>query len=274
MPRLLVNGVELYYELHGPEEAEVLVLSNGVLMSTASWGLQTPVLSKHYRVLLYDCRGMWRSEHPQGPYTMELHADDLAALLDALEIQTAHIAGISYGAEVSMVFALKYPQRVLSLFLASGVSESDAVLSGIIQTWAAAAQAHNPQQLFEVSYPLNFSAGYITANRPAIEAAASRYALLDMEAVLELLACFNRLDITQQLPNISAPTLVVVGEDDLLKPRKFSEIIAGKIPGADLVVIPGAGHAVCLEKPVLFNELLLGFLALHPQPAAGSTSGT
>ena len=146
MPRLLVNGVEIYYELHGPEEAEVLVLSNGVLMSTASWGLQTPVLAMHYRVLLYDCRGMWRSEHPQGPYTMELHAEDLAALLDALEIQAAHIAGISYGAEVSMAFALKYPERVLSLFLASGVSESDAVLRGFIQTWAAAAQAGNGLQ--------------------------------------------------------------------------------------------------------------------------------
>ena len=274
MPRLLVNGVELYYELHGPEEAEVLVLSNGVLMSTASWGLQTPVLAMHYRVLLYDCRGMWRSEHPQGPYTMELHAEDLAALLDALEIQAAHIAGISYGAEVSMAFALKYPERVLSLFLASGVSESDAVLRGFIQTWAAAAQAGNPQQLFEVSYPLNFSADYIAANRTAIEGAASRYSLLDMQAVLELLACFNRLDITQELPRITAPTLVVVGENDILKPRKYSEIIAGKIPGADLVVIPGAGHAVCLEKPALFNGLLLGFLALHSRSAAGLTSGT
>jgi 3-oxoadipate enol-lactonase len=268
MPTLQVNGVELYYELHGPEDAEVLVLSNGILMSTASWGLQTPVLAQRYRLLLYDCRGMWRSEHPKGPYTMDLHADDLAALLDATHIRKAHIAGISYGAELSMAFALKYPQQVLTLFLSSAVSESDDVLRGFIETWTAAARAHDPQRLFEVSYMLNFSAGYIAANRAAIEAAAARYKLLDLDAVLELLACFDRLNLTQELGRITAPTLVLVGENDILKPRKYSEIIARAIPGAELVVLPGAGHAVCLEKSALFNATLLGFLATHPTPLA------
>ncbi len=123
MPTVEANGVRLYYELHGPAEAEVLVLSNGVLMSTASWAFQTPVLSQQYRLLLYDCRGMWQSEHPAGPYSMEQHADDLAALLDALEIGQAHIGGTSYGAEVSMVFALNYPERTRSLIVTSAVSQ-------------------------------------------------------------------------------------------------------------------------------------------------------
>ncbi len=263
MPTIQVNGTEIYYELHGPEGADVVVLSNGVLMSTASWGLQTSVLAKLYRVLLYDCRCMWKSAHPKGPYTMELHADDLAALLDALNIPTAHIAGISYGAEVSMAFALKYPQRVRSLFLSSAVSESDPVLRGFVGSWASAARARDPQRLFEVSYMLNFSDGYIAANRPAIEAAAARYAQLDMDAVLELLDCFDRLDLTGELHGIKASTLVLVGENDNLKPRKYSERIVREIPGADLVVVPGAGHAVCMEKPALFNALLLGFLAIH-----------
>ena len=265
MPTIQVNGTELYYELHGPEDAEVLVLSNGVLMSTASWGFQTPVLAKHYRLLLYDCRGMWKSAHPGGPYTMELHADDLASLLDSLDIQTAHIAGISYGAEVSMAFALKYPQRVRTLFLSSAVSESDPVLRGFIGSWSAAARSRDPQRFFEVSYMLNFSDAYIAANRPAIDAAAGRYTQLDMDAVLELLDCFDRLDLTKELHRISAYTLVLVGENDILKPRKYSERIAREIPGADLVVVPGAGHAVCLERPALFNAILLGFLATHPE---------
>jgi 3-oxoadipate enol-lactonase len=263
MPTIQVNGTELYYELHGPEDAEVLVLSNGVLMSTASWGLQTPVLAKHYRVLLYDCRGMWKSAHPKGPYTMELHADDLAALLDALNIETAHIAGISYGAEVSMAFALKYPQRVRTLFLSSTVSESDPVLEGFIGTWSAAARSRDSQRLYDVSYMLNFSDAYIAANRFALEAAASRYAQLDMDAVLELFDCFDRLDITKELHRITARTLVLVGENDILKPRKYGERIVREIPGADLVVVPGAGHAICLEKPTLFNAILLGFLAVN-----------
>ena len=265
MPTIQVNGTELYYELHGPEQAQVVVLSNGVLMSTASWGYQTPVLAKHYRVLLYDCRGMWKSAHPKGPYTMEMHADDLAGLLDGLNIEKAHLAGISYGAEVSMAFALKYSQQVRSLFLSSGVSESDTVLRGFIDTWAAAARAEDPQRLFDTSYMMNFSDEYIAANKAAVEAAASRYAELDMAAVLELLDCFNRLDITDELKRITARTLVMVGENDILKPRKYSEWIAREIPNAELVVIPGAGHAICLEKPDLFNAILLGFLMLNQE---------
>jgi 3-oxoadipate enol-lactonase len=261
MSKVSVNGTELYYELHGPEGADVLVLSNGVLMSTASWGLQTPVLSKHYRVLLYDCRGMWRSEHPAGPYTMEQHADDLAVLLDVLKIEQAHIAGISYGGEVSMAFALKYPQRTRSLIVSSAVSHSETILRGIIDTWISAARDRDARRLFEVSYMFNFSGAYIDANRLAVEAAAARYTDLDMCAVLELFDCFNRLDITADLHHIQAPTLVMVGEEDILKPRYYSEIIASKIHGAQLVVVPGAGHALCLERPAVFNTLVLGFLS-------------
>lgn len=265
MPKIKANGADIYHELHGPEGADVLVLSNGVLMSTASWGYQLPVLAKHYRVLLYDCRGMWQSDHPPGPYTMELHADDLAALLDGLHIDRAHIAGISYGAELSLAFALKYPARARSLIVSSAVSHIDPLLAGWMQSWIAATRAHDPELLFAVTYPLNFSEAWIAANSAALDAARQRYATLDMDAFLELLLGFSRLSLTDQLHQISAPALVIVGEEDLLKPRKYAEIIAGEIAGAELAVVPHAGHAVCWEQPGLFNTLLLGFLAKHAE---------
>ena len=145
MPTTLANGIQLYFELYGPEDADVLVLSNGILMSTGSWALQTPVLSQHHRLLLYDCRGMWQSEHPPGPYSMTQHADDMAALLDALGIEKAHIGGISYGAEISMTFALKYPERTSSLVLSSAVSHIDPLLQGIMDGWIAAVRARRPR---------------------------------------------------------------------------------------------------------------------------------
>ena len=89
-----------------------------------------------------------------------------------------------------------------------------------------------------------------------------RYTQLDMDAVVTLTDCFDHLNMTKELHNITTRTMVLVGEEDILKPRKYSEIIAREIPGAELVVVPGAGHAICLEKPVIFNALLLGFLAL------------
>jgi 3-oxoadipate enol-lactonase len=265
MPRITANGIQIYYELHGPQDGEVLVLSNGVLMSTASWALQVPALSRHYRLLLYDCRGMWQSDHPQGPYSMELHADDLAALLDALSIPSAHIGGISYGGELSMAFALKYPARTRTLIVSSSVSRLDPLLRAWSDSWILAARSHDPEMLFAVTYPLNFSEPWIGANPAALAAARERYGTLDMHGFLELMLAFSQLDLTEELHKIAAPTLVIVGEDDLLKPRKYAEIIAQRIPGAELVVIPHAGHAVCWEKPDVFNGLLLGFLARHAE---------
>jgi 3-oxoadipate enol-lactonase len=265
MPKISVNNIQIYYELQGSPDADVVALSNGVLMSTASWAFQTAVLSQRYRLLLYDCRGMWQSEHPPGPYSMEMHADDLAGLLDALSIESAHIGGTSYGAEISMIFALKYPSRTKSLMVTSAVSHVEPVLQGFIDIWHGAAKAHDPKRLFEAVYPLTFSNAWITENQAALEQARERYKLLDFDAFSELLLSFSQLNITEKLHQITAPTLVVVGEEDVLKPRPYSEIIADEIPHAELAVIPNAGHAALWEKAEIFNSLLLGFLAKQVQ---------
>jgi len=260
MPEIIANSCRFYYELDGPDEADVLVLSNGILMSTASWGYQVPIFSRHYRVLRYDCRGQWQSDHPAGPYSMEGHAEDLAALLDALDIRRAHIGGISYGAEISLVFALKYPERVRSLVLASLVSQVDPVLAGIAGMWLAAAQRRDPELFFAATYPFNFSQRWIAANSGALAQARSRYVTLDFDAVAELCRAFLALNITGDLYRIKAPTLLMVGEEDNLKPRAYADIIAREIPHAAYAIIPGAGHAVCWEAPLVFNSLVLGFL--------------
>jgi 3-oxoadipate enol-lactonase len=263
VPQIEANSISIYYELHGPEDAEVLVLSNGVLMSTASWAFQTPVLSQHYRLLLYDCRGMWQSDHPPGPYSMEQHADDLAALLDALGIESAHVGGISYGGEISLVFALRYPSRTRSLIVSSAVSQVDRLLQGWMESWIAAVRAQDPEMFFRVTYPLNFSESWIAGNQPALDMARERYNALDYDAFLELLLSFSQLDLTADLHRIAVPTLVIVGEEDILKPRKYSEIIAREIPNGELAIVPHAGHAVLWEQPMVFNSLILGFLTLH-----------
>jgi 3-oxoadipate enol-lactonase len=261
MPKVEANGIKIYYELHGPADAEVLVLSNGVLMSTASWAFQTPVLSRHYRLLLYDCRGMWQSDHPPGPYSMELHADDLAALLGALHIQRAHIGGTSYGAEVSMVFALRHPERTRSLIATAAVSQLDPLLAGLTDIWIEAARARDPELLYKVVYPLTFSEEWIADNQGALDLARDRYESLDFDALLELFLCFSRLDITADLHKITVPTLVVSGELDALKSRKYSDIIVREIPHAEYALIPHAGHAAMWERAEVFNSLILGFLA-------------
>jgi len=268
MPLIKVNNINLYYELHGSENADVIVLSNGIFMSTASWAYQVAALKQHFRVLVYDCRGMWKSDHPAGPYSMEQHADDLAGLLQALEIEKAHIAGISYGGEISMTFALKYTAMVRSLIVSSSVSQIDPLLMAIGESWIGALQSHDGETLFKVTLPYNFSEDYIKENHAMIANSAKRYAQMDFDSVSELMAAFMRLDITAELNRITSPTLVIVGEEDNLKPRKYSEIIAAAIPNSELLIIPHAAHAVCLEKPGEFNSAVLGFVLRYCEAVA------
>jgi pimeloyl-ACP methyl ester carboxylesterase len=149
------------------------------------------------------------------------------------------------------------------LIVTSAVSQVDAQLKGMIDAWAYAARARDPEMLYQVVYPLTFSEAWIADNQEALALARERYELLDMDAFLELLQCFSRLDLTARLHQISAPTLIVVGEEDALKPRKYSEIMAAEIPDAEYAIIPRAGHAAMWEQAGVFNSLVLGFLAKH-----------
>ncbi len=261
MPKIKANGIELYYELHGPADADVLVLSNGILMSTASWVYQVPAFSKQYRVLLYDCRGQWQSDHPRESYSMELHADDLAALLDALGIARAHLAGISYGAELSLMFALKYPDRARSLIVSSTVSQVEPMLRSIVQMWIEAATRRDAEMFYRVTYPFNFAEAWIVANPQLLEQARTRYTTLDFDAVVNLCEAFLKFNITSELHRIKTPILLMVGEQDTLKPRHYADIVAREMPHAEYVIVPGSGHAVCWEKWQVFNNLVLGWLA-------------
>lgn len=263
MPRIAVNDINLYYELHGPEDGDVIVLSNGIMMSTASWFFQTRELSKHFRVLLYDCRGMWQSDHPEGPYSMEIHADDLAGLLAALGIEKAHIAGISYGSEISLMFALRHPEKTKSLMVIDGVSEVPLLLKLQSYPWRIAGERNDAELLFHTSVFLNFSEEYLTRNEALLPASLANFGKLDLSSFVKLMDAFRAYNITDQLGQISCPTLIVVGEEDPIKGRKMAQMMVDRIPQAEYVVVPGAGHALCLDKPEPLNTLLLGFALKH-----------
>lgn len=262
MPKTNVNDVNLYYELHGPENAPVLVLNNGLIMNAAtSWVFQTKALAKHYRVLQYDCRGQGQSDHPTDPYSMDIHADDLSALLDALGVDAAHMAGISYGGEVAQAFGLKYPSKTRSLILIDTVSEVGPELRLVIESWVDALKAGDPIGFFHATVPWNFSPAWIEQNVSILEDAKKRYDLLDFPAVINLCEAFFAVDFTDRLSEIEIPTCIIVGELDLLKGLSYAKILKEAIPHAELHILEGAGHASCWERPQEFNSIILGFLA-------------
>ncbi len=255
-----VNGVRLAYEVLG--EGEPLALLNGVMMTMTSWGLQTRELATQHRVLLHDFRGQLKSERPPGPYSLKLHASDFAALLDHLGIDSIHLVGTSYGGEVAMEFAIDHPDRVRSLTLIACVSEVGEELRVKIERWMRMAR-QDRDSLYQETLADNYSSEFVTEHPELIAAATERLRGFDddwFRALIDLCGSFQTLDRSPRLATIRRPVLVVAAELDTLKPPRYSEIIASRIPGAELQVIKGAGHAVVIERPAEINEAIAAFI--------------
>lgn len=260
MERIEVGGCGLAYELSGGGSRTVALL-NGIAMSISHWKPVTERLAAAgWRVLAHDMRGQLLSDKPGG-YSLEGHARDLAALIDRLGIPRLHVLGTSYGAEVGLAFARDFPDRVESLVLVDGVSETDALLSAAVDSWSRAART-DPGLFYRTIIPWNYSAGYIAANREALDRREAFIRSLPpeyFEAFAGLCEAFLKIDLTKDLGRIRCPTLVIAAEKDILKHEGFARILAEGIPGARLAVIPGAGHAVAVERPDAVADAALGF---------------
>lgn len=264
MPTAHLDGTDLHYELRGPEGAPVVAFLNGILMTVRSWVLQRTVFEGRFRCLYHDFRGQLMSGKPEGPYTFEQHAADLAALLDHLEIGRCHLVGTSYGGEVGMRFAADRPDRVATLSLIACVAHLEPLLRRQVELWGLA--GGDAEALYRIAAPFNFSNRFLAADTVLVEQGEQRLAQAPPEfhaGFERLLACFSTLDLRDALPRITCPTLVVCAENDLLKPPSYSREIAAAVPHAELLMVPDAGHAVVIEKPDAVNTAVLGFLTKH-----------
>lgn len=263
MPLLQRENLSIHWETLG--KGEPVVFLNGVLMTVDSWKLQTLELSRHFQCVMHDFRGQLLSSKPDRPWTLEDHATDLEALLDHLEIDDCHIVGTSYGGEVGMVFAATRPERVRSLTVIASVSEIGSDTERIAKDWQRAA-LEAPMSLYRTMLPTTFSPVFIATNTRLIEQGEERLQSLEpdfFKAFAGLIDAFCVLDITPMLGKIRCPSLVIAAEKDLLKPPLYSRIIADGIDDAEFLVVPGAGHAVVLERPEWINQKLIEFLNCH-----------
>jgi len=270
MPYVRINGVDIYYEDHG--SGEPVVLLNGIFMNTKSWYLQLKSLvSGGYRVILHDMRGQWSSGKPDCVecYSLEIHADDLKHLLDKLGVRKAHVIGTSYGGEVGMCFAIKYPEYVNDLTLITSVSEIHEELKITALRWLEGALSNDPRR-FVLSWINDvYSDSFIEKSGPQLlERLVSIYSSgFDFKSAAYLLKSFLKMaeePLTPKLRSINKPTLIIAAEKDRVKPPKYSEIIAKNVTNSTYVVINDAGHAVVIEKPTLINYLIIGFIRSHP----------
>lgn len=264
MPISDVNGIDIYYEIHG--DGEPVIFGNGVFQNTSGWVNQLSIFSKEYQVILYDMRGQGQSAKPAGPYSFEIHAEDQKALLENLGISKVHHVGISYGAELGLVFALKYPDLLKSLVVCSAVSFVGPLLYKMVQLWRYACVLEDPEMFYFATLPLNFSETFLREQTTVLEQAKARYVDLDFPPLVRLIDAFLRLNISNQLPQIKIPTCVIAGEKDILKPASpYSRLIHNSVPNSEMVIIRDSGHAIMFDKPEEFNSVVLGFLRKQSQ---------
>ena len=259
--------MELFHEVVG--RGEPLVFLNGVMMTTQSWAQETRELSRDFRCVMHDFRGQLRSPKPS-PIRMDQHVGDLVELLDNLGIARAHVVGTSYGGEVGMMFAARHPARVKTLTAIACVSHVEPDLRAKILGWIDIARTR-PEELFESTVHHNYSDAFLEAHPEFLFAGRERLRAMPddfFRGLADLCEAFLELDIDAELPAITAPTLIVAAEKDVLKPVRYSEIIARAIPHARLEVVAGAGHAVVIEQPAAVNALIRRGVSssLSPRP--------
>ncbi|MDR1386219.1 MAG: alpha/beta hydrolase [Propionibacteriaceae bacterium] len=266
MPELTVGGVRLFYEERGdPEASQTIAFLNGVMASTTSWDLLSPVfVQMGFRVVLHDFKGQMKSDKPAGPYSFLQHADETRQLLAALGVDRPHLVGTSYGGEVAMKYASAFPDQVRSLTVIDSVSELDEVVRGFVVGWKVLCDQGDGEVFFQGMAPSIYGPDFMAQNKAMLDqrAAAFKSAPPDYFTGQKTLydTFVNDVEMTEELARITCPTLVLCGEDDILKPPRFSRLIAQRIPGAEFLLVPRCGHVAIFERPAELSSAILGFI--------------
>ncbi len=246
-------------------DGKTLLFVHGFPLSHAMWRFQMETFGREYRAIAPDLRGLGDSYVPE-PYTcysMETYATDLKNLLDRLRVKKAVLIGLSMGGYIAFAFLRLFPERVRALVLADTRAEADspegieARMKGI-----ESVKAQGPSALVEGMIPKLFAPATLEKNPWLVQEVRAMMERQNSTGVMGALwAMAHRPDSRPDLPNIEIPTLVMVGEEDVLTPPGMAREMADSIPGARLTVIPGAGHMSPMEAPEAFNEALMDFLS-------------
>jgi pimeloyl-ACP methyl ester carboxylesterase len=251
----------MYYELHG--NGESLLLIRGLGSTCEGFAAQVEGLAPHFRVISFDNRCVGRTDQPQQPFTIADMADDTAALLDALEVESAHVFGVSLGGMVAQEFVLRHPRKVRRLVL--GCTHAGPRTAARAPEWAV--QLFNESRdmpraaALTYSIPLLFAKKTVEEQPELVEEALRVMARNNQPkpSYLLQLGAVMMHDTFDRLPEIKHTTLVMTGTEDILVDPRNSRLISERIPDARLVEFPETGHVFFTEKPDDVNRVLIDF---------------
>jgi 3-oxoadipate enol-lactonase len=266
MPTVSGNGIDIYYEVEG--EGEPAVFIPYLAADQACYAFQVAEYAKQFTCFTVDLRGAGRSGKPEGGYTTELLADDVAAFMQGAVVERAHVAGLSLGAAAGMWLAAKYPARVKSLSLHSAWPATDPFLAAVVESWQIMAQGLGSvtEMLIKGVFPWCFTPELYAARPEYIESLAEFVRgrpMPSVDAFLRQSQAVLSHDARDVLGSIQAPTLITFGRHDLVTSTRFAGPLQEGIPGSELVVFEDCAHAPIYENVDDFNQRTLAFLQRH-----------
>lgn len=269
MPFVENQGAKIYWDEQGQGEPILLIMGLG--WPSTMWHRTRPILAARYRTIAFDNRGAGRSDVPPGPYSMASMASDAAAVLDAAGAQRAHVLGASMGGMIAQEFALQYPERVHSLVLACtacGGPHATQAAPEVIQVLLN--RTGTPAERAEAVVPFIYDAATPRARIDEDLAILSKN-YVTPEGYAAQLQGILAWEAYTRLPQIHIPTLVIHGLTDRLVPAANSDLVASRIPGAQLVKIPNASHIFMTDQPDAAHHSILEFLSRQTVGFQGRT---
>ena len=257
------DGCSLYYETIGFDLARpVVVFLNGTLQTTMYWKVIAASLKPEFRSLLYDARGQGESELGDLPFSLDLHLQDLVALIRHLELGPVCLVGLSHGALLAYAMARHKPETVSRLVMCSIGVRASMRARLIVRSWLKIIESGGIEALVQAAIPHVFGEGYLAKNRRILERIAKTIIRRNraQSIVAHLSAMAGYPSLRSMLKKLDAPLLVMCGSDDPLVSVKGAAEVAEKSGGRHLVV-KGAGHSIPVEAPELFLKTISQFLS-------------
>jgi 3-oxoadipate enol-lactonase len=258
--QIKANGIRMNYELSGKKDAPVVLLSHSLSSNLLMWNPQMDALNPCFQVLRYDTRGHGGTDAPSGPYTLELLAEDIIGLLDALDMDRVHFVGLSMGGMIGQCLALNHPHRLKSLVLCDTASIVPAEAQPVWQERLDKVRRKGMEALCEETMERWFTPAFLRQNPPMVRLIREQILATPAAGYIGCAEAIRRLDYLDRISAIKIPTLILVGEDDPGTPVSASEAMHERIAGSKLAVLPSARHLSNVEQAEAFNAALLNFL--------------
>ncbi|MBI2867538.1 MAG: alpha/beta fold hydrolase [Chloroflexi bacterium] len=260
MPEVEVNGVRLNYIIEG--RGDPVLWISGLGMDHRAWWKQIPVFRDRFTCVLFDNRDAGRSGRAAKLYAIADMATDACQVLNALAMPKAHVVGVSMGGAIAQEMAIRYPEKVGKLALLSTYHQGDPRGTMNMESWQVLRRRLSPEEYYKAIMPWIFTyrdflvPGLVETH---LTRAMENPDLPPPEAYARQSAATAQFDSAGRLSEIKAPTLILSGDDDILTPLRFAHALHKGIPGSQLMIVPGAGHAMIWTHAAQVNATLLGF---------------